>query len=325
MTYFLRVTYPEGRVSKAYKLQFLLFFFFFFMNTSFKKIMAGVTAVTVVAMNMALTTVNAAALNDVTASSAAGVITLDSAGTAFTGTPKVVVNGTVRTAVLNAGNIEITDADATADATLDAGNYSISFISDQTTATDSTDDVYGAVVYNTLAAGAANSNKVTVTASVLPILSMAIANTVIDLGNLTPAAINDSATDTTLTVATNATNGYIVSASATNFTDGTHTIPFRTRAAQAAGTSGFSIDVDSVTQAAGTSTVGATAGLAGASTFAVANGSASFAGASAGLGASVAGTTTGDIINVNYAGAVSTLQEAGNYSTTVTYTVTGAF
>ena len=36
------------------------------MNTSFKKIMAGVTAVTIVAMNMTYLTVNAAALNDIT-------------------------------------------------------------------------------------------------------------------------------------------------------------------------------------------------------------------------------------------------------------------
>lgn len=293
------------------------------MKTSLKKLVAGASIFALVAMNAL--SVNGAAVNDVNVSDTNWVITLNSA-TDFSWTIKVVVNGNTRTASVNAGNIEITDADGTSNTTLDAGNYSISFVSDQGTSTDSSDDLYWAVVYNTLTAWANGSNKVTVTASVLPVLSLTIANSVIDLWNLTSTAIKDSDTDTVLTVATNAADWYVVSASASNFAFWAYTIPFVSRSAQLAWTSGFSIDVASVSQwTAGTSTVASTSWEATASTFVVANSSASFAGASASIPTSTKWTTNGDVINVNYAGSVSAVQEAGTYSTTVTYTVTGNF
>jgi len=283
-----------------------------------KKIIAWASAIALLAMNAANLTVNAAALNNATA-----VVTwwtwIVVTGAWFAWTCSATITKTnaggansavaVQTCtVTNATTLTIGATDVLA-----AEYYTIAFSVDNgvfgtTTAWDTT-------------------NNVVVSARVLPILSMAISNATVDLGVLSPTAATDSTTDTTVTVATNANGGYVVSAAATNFVGATTTniIPFVTRAAQAAGTEGFSLDVASVGQSAGTSTTDATAWLAAASTYAVANWAASIAWASAWLWASVAGTAAWDTIVVNYEANISAVTEADNYSTTVTYTVSGTF
>lgn len=291
------------------------------MKTSFKKIVAGVTAVTVVAMNMALTTVNAAAINNATAVVTAGVgIVVTGAGFPVGGTCTASITKTVAGGANVAVTVDsCTQTDAT---TLTIGATTVLANEYYTIAFSTTNNVFG-----TTTAGS-TTNNVVVSARVLPILTMAISNATVDLGVLSALAPVDSTTDTTVTVATNAVGGYVVSAAATNFVGATtaNVIPFVSRSAQANGVEGFSLDVASVGQGAnGTSTIDATAGLGGVSTYAVANGAASIAGASAGLGASVAGTTDGDTFVVNYAASISPVTEADSYSTTVTYTVSGTF
>lgn len=287
------------------------------MKTSFKKLMAGVTLVTLVAMNAASLIVNAAAINNATAAVTAGVgIVITGTGFPVGGTCDATITRTNNNGTTT--NVSVTSCTQTNATTLTIAAATVAVNEYYTIAFSATNGVFG-----TATAGD-TTNSVAVSARVLPILSMDISNSAVNLGVLTPGAINDSATDTTVTVKTNAVNGYIVQAAATNFTDGSHTIPFVTRAAQAAGTSGFSIDVASVGQGTnGTSTVASANGLGGASTFAVANGAATIAGAVSGIG--TAGTTDGDTVVVNYAAAVSAVQEAGSYANTVTYTTSGTF
>lgn len=54
--------------------------------------------------------------------------------------------------------------------------------------------------------GTPTSNTVTVTANVVPTLSLALTNTAVALGTLSPAGVVSSSSDPTATVATNATD-----------------------------------------------------------------------------------------------------------------------
>ncbi len=305
-----------------------LFIYFSFMNASFKKVMAGVTAVTIVAMNGASFVANAAPINGATAvangSNLIGqTITVTSTGNFPDGDE--IATATIRqldgtaagtTTLTVGGDNADNDTSVVTIATANLTNNLAYIIFFRTTSGD-----FGSTTVNV---GTPTNNNVVVSATVTPILSMALSNTTVDLGVLSAASVTSSTTDTTVTVATNANGGYVVSAAASNFVGATsaNVIPFVTRAAQVAGTEGFSLDVASVGQGTvGTSTIAATNGLAGASTYAVANGAASIAGAVAGN----AGTTDGDTFVVNYAASISPVTEADSYSTTVTYTVSGTF
>ncbi|EKD65777.1 MAG: hypothetical protein ACD_49C00086G0003 [uncultured bacterium (gcode 4)] len=289
--------------------------------TNIKKVVAGASAIAILTMNMINFTANAAALNTATA--------------VVTGWVGVVVTGvwfpvwgtcTASITKTNAGwansAVTVDSCTQTNATTLTIAASTIAANEYYTIAFSTTDGVFWTTTaWNT-------TNNVVVSARVLPILSMAISNNTVDLWVLSALAVTDSTTDTTITINTNAVGWYIVSAAASNFVGATtaNVIPFLSRSAQGVWVEWFSIDVASVGQAgAGTSTVDATAGLGGVSTYAVANGSASFGWAAAWLGASVAGTTNGDTIVANYAASISPVTEADNYSTTVTYTVSGTF
>jgi len=280
-----------------------------------KKIVAGTSAIALLAMNAVNFTANAAAINNATAVVTPGtwiVVTWLGFGVNGTDTCSATItktnnNGT--STVVTVDSCTITD-DTTmtiAAATVAASEY-------YTIAFTSSTWVFGTTTkWDT-------TNNVVVSARVLPILTMSVSNAAVNLGVLSPTAITESTTDTTVAVATNANWGYVVSAAATNFHGATtlNDIPFVTRAAQSAGTEGFSIDIASINQATnGTSTAVATAWVAWASTYAVATSAAS-------LG-SWNGTADGDQFIVNYAAAISPVTEADNYSTTVTYTVSGTF
>lgn len=282
-----------------------------------KKIVAWASAIALLAMNAANLTVNAAALNNATA--------------VVTPTTWIVVtwawfpvgwtcSATITKTVAGGANVAVTvDSCTQTDATtLTIAASTVAANEYYTIAFSTTNNVFGTTTaWDT-------TNNVVVSARVLPILTMAISNATVDLGVLSPTTATDSSTDTTVTVATNANWGYVVSAAATNFVGATtaNIIPFVTRAAQVAGTEGFSLDIASVGQwANGTSTIAATAWVAWASTYAVANWAGSIAWAVAGN----AGTTDGDTLVVNYEANISPVTEADNYSTTVTYTVSGTF
>ena len=167
------------------------------------------------------------------------------------------------------------------------------------------------------------ANQVSVTATVEPILQMAITNTAIDLGVLTATAQANSGTDTNVAVITNAASGYSILASATNFIGSAtaNVIPFLDKDAQATGAEGFSLDVAAVNAVTnpGSTTLTAVAGFNGAGTPST---------AISGTGQTIASATgpAGDgSIDVNYSANISVVTEADAYSTTVTYTVTGSF
>lgn len=290
------------------------------MKTNLKKLVAGASVLGLIAINALVA--DAAPINDATAVVNAGtsiVVTKVSWFTSAT-TCSATITRTNQDSTTTA--VTVDSCTVTNDDTLTIAASTVAANQYYTVAFSSNNNAFGTVaVWDT-------TNNVVVSARVLPILTMDLSNSTVDLGVLSTSAITDSSSDTTITVKTNAANGYVVSAAATDFiwASTSNVIPFRTRAAQLAGTEGFSIDVASVGQwANGTSTVDATAWLAGASTFAVANGAASFAWAKALLGSSTAGTTDGDTIVVNYAAAISPVTEADSYSTTVTYTITGTY
>ncbi|MCK9272249.1 hypothetical protein M0P65_01765 [Candidatus Gracilibacteria bacterium] len=289
--------------------------------TNFRKVVAGASAIAILTMNMINFTANAAAINNATAVvTPATDVVVTSAGSfagATTCTATIVMTnaGGANSNVALTGPCTVTDNNTlTLPSTNVAANqyYTITFSADNGT-------------FGSATAGD-TTNNVVVSARVLPILSMAISNSTVDLGVLSALAPTDSTTDTTVTVATNANGGYVVSAAASNFVGATtgNVIPFRTRAAQLAGTEGFSIDVASVGQGAnGTSTIAATAGLDVASTYAISGVASSIAAANGGVG--TPGTTDGDTFVANYEANISPVTEADNYSTTVTYTVSGTF
>lgn len=284
------------------------------MNMSFKKIMASVTAVAVVAMNMSYLTVNAAAINNATAVVTAGVGIVVT-GVGFVGNGDTCTASITKTLAGGANSaVAVTACAVTNDTTLTLTAAGVAANEYYTIAFSTASNVFG-----TTTAGS-TTNNVVVSARVLPILSMSISNATVDLGVLSALAPVDSTTDTTITIATNANGGYVVSAAASDFVGATTTnvIPFVTRVAQANGVEGFSLDIVSATPSAnGTSVPTATAGLGGASTYAVANGTASIASGTA--------TADGDLFVVNYAASISPVTEADSYSTTVTYTVSGTF
>lgn len=291
------------------------------MKTSLKKLVAGASIVALVAMNAL--SVNGAAVNNATAVVNAwiGVVVTSAWSFAWANTCSATITKTkndntgVSSVAVTSCTVTGNDTLTLAAATVAANEYyTIAFTTDNW-------------VYGTTTAGG-TTNNVAVSARVLPVLSLALSNSAVDLWTLTDSAISNSTTGTTITVKTNAVDGYIVSAAATDFvwTNTANVIPFVSRSDQVAGTEGFSIDVASVGQwAAWTSTVDATAWLWAASTFVVGNLAASLGWASTWLWGSIAGTTNGDTLVVNYAAAVSSVTEADSYSTTVTYTVTGSF
>ena len=277
------------------------------MNTSFKKIVAGVTAVTIVAMNGASFMANAANAG-LTVSSAvfngtdtitvtvaknfssdavASVVLKNSAGVVNAG-----VTVTDVAANLN-GSFTVTDAPTLG--ALVPDTYSLAFI------TVSGD--YSAVVVNV-----GNDNTVQVTARVEPTLSFALSANAITLGTLNTDGATYVDGNITATVATNAQGGAVVTFDATGLADksalvlksiGALTEGTTTATADATDAYKFGINAP----ASGGANVAASANAV----YSVAN--------------PVAPTST--IVHIGAVAGATT--EAGNYSDTLTFNVTGTF
>lgn len=235
---------------------------------------------------------------------------------------------TISGGTTNNGVVTITDADGTA-----AGSKSFTVVLTNNIAASNTALSIDFETFN--AAGAAldfgaavvaigTSNEVTVTATVEPTLSMALSSNSIALGTLTPAAV--STATNTVTIKTNAVSGYTLQALAN---DGTGTgaglksttgiIPSATGSTIAAGTSGFGIYVSNLTATAAAGTNANTTPTVGLGNGTVPQTTA-LQTVSTGNG-----TTDGSVSTVTYKAAISAVQPSGNYSTTVTYAVTGQF
>lgn len=321
--------------------------------TNFKKVVAGLSALTILAASTL--NVNAANISDVTVNTdndvAANEVVTSIAFTPATalvdGDSFIVTYDAdmVDTSFADANVTAVSNGDGVFAATVDTTNNlinvavttagttpaaTVTLTLDANLVAPATADIVSFGVIHGGDTGVStvyveNENDVVVTANVLPVLTMVIDNATVDLGNLSSSQVEDSDSDTSITIATNANGGYILSAEATEFTGAatSNVIPFVTRAAQAINTEGFSIDATVTKDAAGDVTVNgdgdatANGGEGVASTFAVSDTTANLVESD--------GTTDGDVIAVNYAASISAVTEADNYSTTVTYTLTGRF
>lgn len=167
--------------------------------TNIKKVVAGASAIAILTMNMINFTANAAALNDAAWAVAVDDITITKAG-AFAGsatcTTMVSANGGAPAsrvcAVTDANVLTITDPDGSVDGWVTAGFYVITF--------NTNDGVFGSVTVDT-----GTYNDVTVTATVAPILTMSLSETALTLWTLTTGTYS---TDNIIaTVSTNALAG----------------------------------------------------------------------------------------------------------------------
>ncbi|MDP2104187.1 MAG: hypothetical protein Q8K26_04680 [Candidatus Gracilibacteria bacterium] len=306
------------------------------MKISLKKLMAGATAVAIVTMNMASMTVNAANANptftyadgvDVLPNTADDVVTVTlPAGltstngdnlsvviTNSTGTP-VDLTGLIGNAVnagldttnqVTGGIILTAVVDQTQVVTFDftpgvAGNYGISV--------RNTDGSIGsAVTY------VGNANVVSVTASVVPTLSMNLANTTVAFGTLIPGTINTAGDTPVATVSTNATNGYILQVASANsgLLSGTDLITSASEDLSVGGADGYGIQAVGVggTIAAPFTATGTNVGAVG--------GAANLM--------TKATPASGDTATITLKALANATTPAGNYADTLTFTISGSF
>jgi hypothetical protein len=267
-----------------------------------KKLVAAISVVALVALNFANT--NAASP---TASISWDTVTLLTTGTTSADTVTLVVkkDGTPLTVTTDYtvdssvnGTITVT---AVTPWDFNNSNLDISYIT--------LDGDNWAVVVNNKTAWTAWSNSVTVSAYVLPILSMSISDTSIDFGELVPWVTNTQTTD--VTTASNAKDWVTVSVASTWLaTWNTGTDKYIWNLARWSATSTTWSDTYQISSsttngwtALSSTNVGASQNVLVANNVAKAN-----------------ATTT-----VSLAATSTTTTEAGNYNDTLTFTVTGTF
>ena len=287
------------------------------MKTSFKKIVATASIAALVAMNLA--NVNAATP---TAVISGATIVLSSAGNVWDNVSTLVVkqdwvvvtaagnytvdgsvDGTITITATDEGSMDSSTWDASAWSDVKAGNYQVSYV----TATW----VAGAIVVNNVDAGTLNSNAATVTATVLPILSMSLSDNTIEFGELVPWIANTQST--IITTASNAKNGITVSVASTwlatwNTNTDKH-IWDLARVDSLATTWTDTYVIESVDTWAKWGTVLASQNVASTQNILVTDNVAK------------SNSTT----TVNLTATVDEQTEAGNYNDTLTFTVTGTF
>ncbi len=169
-------------------------------------------------------------------------------------------------------------------------------------------------------------DTVNVTATVDETINFDISDTTIGFGPLTSGAArfangaaDGSASETaahTITVGTNATGGYALTYTGSTLTSGSDSINVATIAGIANGTPGteqFAIKFS------------ATGGPTIASAYNQASNNASFVAGTTTQVVSDAGPTADDVISAYYLANISSLTEAGSYSTDITYIATATF
>ena len=286
------------------------------MNTSLlKKVAAGVSAIAILSLNLAsLATVNAAALNGATAVvTPATDIVVTSAG-AFAGS-------TTCTATITQTNTNGTTTAVTVDSCTPAANtltiaastvaankyYTITFNTD--------DGVFGS------ATAGDTTNDVQVTATVVPTLSMSISAPNIALGVLTTAGYSTGSVD--IVTATNAVSGADVTMASAGLSDATVNKQIGVVGIGAIPTTAATDYYKIQSKVASQANV--------AQVFNDINGADLFAAAGTDMTASqvvLDGTTATDsstTTTVTVGAHIAATTEAGNYSDTLTFTVTGSF
>lgn len=285
------------------------------MNASFKKIMAGVTAVTIVAMNGANFVANAAnaGINGSTAANVTTALTITNVGGQFIDANEITfaslkrLDGSAATTTV-AGYV---GANATA-------NTSVITLSADPTVGDNNQILVVSFITATgdfgtaqLTVGVPTSNVVTVSANVAPTLTLTLTNAAVALGTLDTASIVHSVSDPTATVTTNAVNGFNLSVASTSHglhsTTATHTIG---AAAPVIGSEGYALAVTKTGDIQANGSVVASPVLTGGATTI----------------SSSTGPTTGVTATADVEASISALTAAAaDYSDTLTFTVTGTF
>ena len=180
-----------------------------------------------------------------------------------------------------------------------------------------TDTGTGAVVIET-------NDIVTVTATVNPTLTFAISSASVALGTITTSTAGKGSH--TISVASNASGGFVVTYNGATLTSGTNTIAAygTTGAASSPGTAGFGINLRVNTTPVIGADVTTNAGTCGYGTnYGTAN-TFSYQAATTTTITSV--TAPADCVyTVSYVGNIATLTAAGSYTTSLTYIATGTF
>lgn len=292
------------------------------MNTNvLKKALAGMTMLSVFA-GVALN-VNAAAIqvdsvtyngtNTITVADADKDFSSDAVTTfRVTDQDGNTVSGIDATDVTESNGSFSVDVTAEAASLAVAGIYSVSFVTTNGDFSSATFTVGGA-------------DSVVVSANVLPILTMKVTGGAVSFGDLVADTATTSTTNTTVTVDTNAANGYILQVANTGLVDGSgNEIPAADTLEDLSVASNYGYGINATVNAGDTIDTVASAGATVDANFAGAGQVATGMGTAANLT-----TATGPVANqattVSYHAKVSSLQATGNYTDTVTYSITGSF
>lgn len=179
-----------------------------------------------------------------------------------------------------------------------------------------TDDNFGAAMINF-----GTANQVTVSASVQPILTMALTNTTIVLGNLDVGNVVSSSTDSVVAVATNANGGWVASVAddaAAGLDSASAGATIAATATTVAGTEGFDIQVSETADPQTNGSVSTNFDNDDGDDVALTTSAQAIAGGT--------GPTAGYQATVDYRAGISAITPAAaDYTTTLTYTVTATF
>lgn len=171
-----------------------------------------------------------------------------------------------------------------------------------------------------------NQNQVQVTANVLPILSMKIDGAAIAFGDLVADTAATATVNTAITVNTNAANGYTMQVANTGLKDGAKEIEAATAGENISTGSGYGYGINATVDA-GVSEGGKSSAAGSIATGFVGTDSTSVSGlsSSASTVSSSTGPVSTQVTTIKYHARISALQETGNYTDTVTYSLTSSF
>lgn len=290
------------------------------MKNTIKQITSGLVLAGVLG-SLAIN-VNAAALNvdSVVYDDGADTITVTDAGTDFTGDLITTLRVTDSSAATVAGvdvadvteaNGSFTVLDAVNLNGLATGIYAVSFV---TAGGD-----FGSATFSV-----GNADQIQVTANVLPILSMNITGGAVAFGDLVADTPATAGTQTTIAVNTNAANGYTIQVANLGLLDGANQIP--DAGANENLTTGYGFGVNASVDAGATIDLKTSAAATIAAAYVGAdNTNVSGMSTTPATIASATGPVATQTTTVTYHTRVSALQETGNYTDTITYSITGSF
>jgi surface adhesion protein len=166
------------------------------------------------------------------------------------------------------------------------------------------------------------NDQVAVSATVSESLSFSLGANTLALGTLTSTAV--SSASHTVTLATNAANGLVLTYSGTTLTSGAHTIDaMSTAAASSPGTEQFGLNLRAnTTPSIGADCTGSAPIAAAATNYNTVN---QFRFVSGDTIVSSSGGINSTTCTISYIANVAGATEAGNYATTLTYTATAQF